>query len=218
MRKSERSTYSDYIRDNYPRGTVGSPRKLIYGAGVNDTDYSTQPLKGKKCITCPAYKTWKHMLERVYSNKFRQKQQTYEDTTVCDSWLYFSNFRNWYIKNHVDNYHLDKDLLTQSKTYSPSTCIFVPQWLNNFITLRNNCRGEFLLGVSRKKDQNKYQAYCNNPKTLKLEHLGYFTEEYVAHEAWLARKLQIAYELKIEMDEIDTRIYPNVVDIIKKTK
>lgn len=37
------------------------------------------------------------------------------------------------------------------------------------------------------------------------------------HTAWLNRKLEIALELKPEMDEIDLRIYPNVIGIIKST-
>ena len=36
---------------------------------------------------------------------------------------------------------------------------------------------------------------CRNPFTKKQEFLGYFTCEQEAHQAWLKRKLELAYEL-----------------------
>ena len=41
----------------------------------------------------------------------------------------------------------------------------------------------------------KFRASCSNPFTQKREHLGYFTCEQEAHEAWLERKLELAHEL-----------------------
>lgn len=55
----------------------------------------------------------------------------------------------------------------------------------------------------------------HNPYTKKNDNLGYFDNELDAHSAWLTRKLEIALDLKPEMDEIDLRIYLNVVEIIK---
>lgn len=45
--------------------------------------------------------------------------------------------------------------------------------------------------------------------------IGYFDSEDDAYEAWLNRKLEIAFELKPEMDKIDIRIYQCVINIIR---
>ena len=220
MIKSKLSEFSDYMRKNYPtRGNSIANRRLVYGVGVNDADYVTYEIKDNKENRCPAYSAWRSMLARGYSVKFKNKQPTYRNVSICKEWLIFSNFRKWFIENHIDGYQLDKDLLVKgNKVYSPTVCIYVPSWVNSFV---NNCRksrGNYKIGVHFDRPASKYTAQCSNPKTKKRENLGYFTNELDAHNAWLKRKLEIALELKPEMDIIDLRIYPNVVEIIKNMK
>ena len=52
-----------------------------------------------------------------------------------------------------------------------------------------------MIGVTWYKRANKYQSQCGNPFTKKNEYLGLFTSELEAHQAWLKRKLELAYEL-----------------------
>src|SRR5574343_465145 len=217
MSRSKGVEFSEYIKDNFPVDSRSiSLRKLVYDVGINDANYVTNPTIANKKVTCPAYKIWNHMLLRAYSQKYHDKKPTYTGVNVCNDWIIFSNFREWFIENHVDNCQLDKDLLvTGNKTYSPETCIFVPQWLNCFITNAGAARGKHLIGVYWGEHVMKFIARCSNPITKKQEHLGCFESETEGHIAWLSRKLEIALELKPEMDEIDLRIYPNVVEIIK---
>lgn len=181
-------------------------RKLVRGVGVNDADYVVQKWetigyvdgkqKKKLIWVCPFYRTWKNMLERCYSIKYQERQPTYVGCTVSDEWLTFSNFRAWMEKQDFVDNQLDKDLLIEgNKVYSPETCVFVSGVVNMFTTDRGAARGEWLIGVSWHKPTEKFVSQCGNPFTKKKEHLGYFTCEQEAHEAWLKRKLELAREL-----------------------
>ena len=91
---------------------------------------------------------------------------------------------------------LDKDLLVEgNKVYSPKTCVFVTRMVNMFTTDRGNDRGELPIGVDWHKGSGRFRSRCRNPFTKKNEHLGLFDCEQEAHQAWLRRKLELAYEL-----------------------
>lgn len=48
--------------------------------------------------------------------------------SVCEEWLTFSNFKRWMEQQDYEGKALDKDLLvSQNKTYSSETCVFVPR-------------------------------------------------------------------------------------------
>jgi hypothetical protein len=83
------------------------------------------------------YKRWDSMIRRCY-NPNDTRHKTYADVTVCDRWMYFSNYVQDVVylpgyckaKRDLDNYHLDKDLLFminnyERKIYSPDTCIWL---------------------------------------------------------------------------------------------
>ena len=191
-------------------------RKLLFGIGANDASYTKSPMVNGKMIGDPAYIAWSRMLQRAYDPKYHARYPTYVGVTVCKEWHSFSAFRAWWLDNYRDGYSLDKDLLVISnREYAPGACIYVPQWLNTFTVDCGASRGEFPIGVYLHKPSGKYQSQCGNPTTGKNRSLGCFTTPEAAHEAWLKRKLELAYQLKPEMDAIDQRIYPNVVTIIK---
>lgn len=98
---------------------------------------------------------------------------------------------------------LDKDLLFEgNKVYSDETCVFVTREVNMFTTDSGASRGEWLIGVYWCKAKGKFKSKCSNPWVKKQEHLGYFTSEQEAHNAWAKRKLELAYELaEIQTDE-----------------
>lgn len=188
-------------------------KRLVQRVGINDANYVTQKFeqlgyvngkqKQRLIWTCPYYKTWSNMLKRCYSIKTQNNQPTYKGCSVTEEWLTFSNFRSWMEKQNFEGMHLDKDLLIEgNKVYSPETCIFVSGMVNTLTTDCNATRGELLIGVTWNKLVEKFQAQCCNPFTKKQEHLGLFTCEQEAHEAWLKRKLELAKELgAIQTDE-----------------
>lgn len=182
------------------------PKKLVYGVGANDADYVVRKFetigyvdgkrKQKQVWVCPYYRTWKHMLMRCYSAKFQESNLSYRGCSVSEEWLKFSNFKGWMEKQDWEDKHLDKDLLFEgNKVYSAETCVFVTPMANTFTNDHRARRGEWLIGVSWRKDVGKFHSKCCNPFTEKQEHLGYFDCEQEAHEAWLKRKLELAHEL-----------------------
>ena len=192
---------------------LGAPR-LVYGVGINDADYVVQRKetievngvrKQKLVWVCPYYRTWKHMLMRCYSTKYQERQPTYKGCSVSEEWLRFSNFRTWMESQDFGGMQLDKDILFEgNKVYSAETCVFVTKAVNMFTIDSGAARGEWLIGVSWRKDRNKFMSQCNNPFTKKSEYLGLFDSEIEAHQAWLKRKLELAHLLSAE--QTDTRV------------
>lgn len=189
--------------------------RLVYGFGVNDSDFCTQPVINGKQVMCKEYSDWKHMIKRAYSKKYQSKRPTYVGVSVCDEWRSFMAFRDWWLENHVDGWELDKDILTDNREYSPENCIYVPSWLNSFVTNRS-CRSHLPVGVDIHRSRSSYRARCYNTKTCKQEDLGRFKDEVSAHEAWRNRKIEIAKQMKEEMDAIDVRIFCRIVEIINR--
>lgn len=192
-------------------------RRKIFGVGINDAPFCTQFHDGNKLIAHPAYVSWKSMITRCYDKKYQDKYPTYKNKTVCDEWLSFMRFRSWWISNHVYGWHLDKDILTDSDCYSPDACIFIPSHINIFLTDSASNRGDHAIGASMTR-YGLFNSSCQNPVSKKKEHLGNYATENEAHLAWRNRKLEIALELKPQMDAIDLRIYPRVVTIINSKR
>lgn len=198
-----------------------NPKKLIYGVGINDADYVVQIFetigyadgkrKRKLVWVCPYYQAWVNMLARCYSAKYQERRPTYKGCTVSEDWLTFSNFKGWMKEQNFEGMHLDKDLLFEgNKIYSPETCVFVSPLVNTFFSDRGAARGEWLIGVRWHKRDEKFVAQCGNPFTKKQEHLGYFTYEQQAHNAWRKRKLELARLLAAEQE--DPRISKALID------
>lgn len=210
---------SRLLEINFPiAAPVSNKKNIAQGVGVNDASYIVNKRCGSRRFICPAYSSWSSMLCRCYSDKSRKNNMTYDSVVVCDDWLSFSSFREWWLDNQVDGWQLDKDLLSGSRVYSPETCIFVPAWLNTFTIDRGGSRGESMIGARFHAPSGKFQARCNNPITGKCESLGYHTKQEEASKAWLERKVQIANDLVSEMDKIDSRIYQRVLEIIRSAK
>lgn len=180
--------------------------KLVHGVGINDADYAVtvhkecSPVNGKRkqrrIWSCPFYRTWADMLTRAYSEKEKARHPTYKDVTVCKEWHTFSVFKAWMEVQDFESGQLDKDLLvTGNKHYSPETCVFVSKQVNMFLVDSGATRGNYLIGASWCKRNNKFKSQCRNPITRVQETLGYFTTEQEAHEAWLAKKLEHSHTL-----------------------
>ena len=100
-------------------------------------------LRGEKSICLDAYK---HMHGRCYA--YPGKYPTYIDCTVCPEWRYYGNFLDWFSKNYITGYHLDKDILIKgNKVYSPLTCVFVPQEINKLFNNSKRTRSHLPQGV-----------------------------------------------------------------------
>jgi hypothetical protein len=179
---------------------------LVFGVGIYEKGKYSSRKNGRQS---GAYRAWNSMLRRCYSSIFQERNRTYIGCSVCDEWLEFQIFAEWYEENYPDddsNYQLDKDLkVIGNKIYSPDACLFVSRAVNSFTIDRCADRGEHLIGVCWNKQREKLQSNCNNPFTKKMEFLGYFSDELSAHLAWRKRKSELAYELAMIQDNAEIR-------------
>lgn len=148
-------------------------RDLVYGVGINDAGYLTQPIVDGIRMRCPFYQRWRAMLTRCYSSKYHKRFPTYTGCSVCREWLTFSNFKKWMEEQKWEGNELDKDILIEgNKVYSPATCVFVSPKLNSLLNDCGAARGRYPKGVSYNKEKNKYISQCNIDG--KRKHLGCF--------------------------------------------
>lgn len=168
--------------------------RMIYGVGINDAEYKVCKgitKDGKWVLTwmCPFYKAWKEMMRRCYSGRFHQDNPSYHGCSVCEDWIYFSNFRGWMESQDWEGNDLDKDLIKKgNKIYSPETCVFISKKLNNFVTNCVSSKNNLPLGVYYFSRDGNFASQCRNPFTGNSEHLGYFSTPDEAHLAWKSRK------------------------------
>lgn len=159
----------------------------IYGVGTNDIGHTAR--------NSAAYKRWWGILARCYTKNKKPKDAGYEDCTVCEEWLTFSNFKAWMETQDWEGKELDKDILGDGKLYSPETCCFITPKQNNFFKREYKSLGGYPSGVDYHKSTNSFRSRVNNPNTGKREELGYFDNTEDAHKAWCNRKREIGLEL-----------------------
>ena len=197
---------------NFKNGSVKSHfTPSVYGVGIIGNE-KTIDENGK---TIKSYSVWNSMLKRCYSGKEQKKYPTYKGCCVCEEWLNYSNFKKWYDENYYEienqTMNLDKDILVKNnKIYSPNTCVFVPQNINNLFTKSNKSRGKYPIGVIFNKYVNKYQAHCNTFYNGKRQckYLGSYNNIEEAFNAYKEFKeaniKQVADEYK---DKIPNKLY-----------
>lgn len=162
--------------------------KPVCGVGVND---SIQPVvsyfNGTRQL-CKFYQVWSGMINRCYG---KRDLSHYNGCSVTTDWLTFSNFKMWMESQDWEGKALDKDLIVpDNKVYSPETCVFITQEVNNFILDRKNCRGEHPIGVYFIQRSGKYKSSISRNGIL--THLGVFQTPEEAHLAWRSEKHKLA--------------------------
>ena len=194
------------------RGKVKDPYSpSVFGVGVLGTKYPSA-INGVKT---KEYVLWIHMLQRCYSDGFKNKRPTYEGCEVSENFKSYEYFYEWCNKQigfgndgNGNPFQLDKDLLIKgNKVYSESTCVFIPREINLLLTKRDNNRGEYLIGISWKKANKAFVATVSKGKG-KREHLGLFNTELEAFNAYKqAKESFIKEQANKWKDKIDERAY-----------
>lgn len=131
---------------NLTMGQIKNPfHKSVYNKGFYGIGkYTARHGKQKTA----AYIKWISMMNRCYDVKYHRKEPSYIGCVVCEEWLNFQTFAEWFYQNNIDGYELDKDLLVKgNKTYSPETCCFVPKKLNTLLNLNKSIRNHLPIGV-----------------------------------------------------------------------
>lgn len=133
---------------------------LVYGRGVND--YRG---RGDSDTTLmPAYFPWKSMLERCYCPLWHERKPQYINHEVCEDWLTFSVFNDWYnanlpsgAKHRTDiEYVLHKNIYANATRYAADTCFLLPKPLHTLISNYSENRSELPVGVRKIKGSVRY--------------------------------------------------------------
>ena len=171
-------------------GNVKNPYEpRVYGHGyLGETNDKYTSRNGKPSIE---YKSWNHMLERCYDDKYKLKYPTYNGVICCDSWLNFSNYVPWFKCDYYEvpgeRMCLDKDILCKgNKIYSPENCCFVPNNINVLFVKSNALRGELPIGVTIHKPTGKFRSQYNmfEDGKYKRKHIGLFTNVEDAFQSY----------------------------------
>lgn len=163
----------------------------IYGIGVLDVDFCI----ANNGVMCRQYNLWKTMFCRCYSFKEHQRHPTYINCSVCNDWIYFSNFLVWCnnqegykMKDENGNsFALDKDIANKgNKVYSNENCSFIPASVNNLLVKADGKRGKHPIGVYFHGQHQRYRSDIRIGSIKKT--LGYFDTEVEAFRAYKAAK------------------------------
>ena len=112
------------------RGTIKDLwSKTVLGVGQRGTKYKCE----LGSLEHRAYRTWLGMIRRCYGeNNTGYKTYGGAGVMVCDEWLNFDNYCDFFLANYKEGYQLDKDLSMQEE-YSPRNCVFIPRHFNNMM-------------------------------------------------------------------------------------
>ena len=199
--------------NNFKMGRVSNPyHKNVYDIGYKGVGNYKVSVNNKatKC-----YEIWIKMLQRCYAPYYINKNLTYIDCYVCDEWLCFQNFAEWFYKNYYEcnneRMHLDKDILIKgNKVYSPKTCIFVPERINKLFTKRQNYRGEYPIGVTYNKNSNKLYVRCcvyEDNKNKRI-FLGSFSTDKVDQAFYRYKKFKENYIKRVAEEYYQDDLIP----------
>ena len=190
--------------------------KLVYGVGFNDKIRPAR-IDGERV---KEYALWEGMLRRCFSKKYQTLHPTYEGCNVSDNFLNYSFFYDWCQEQtgfgNIDekgrSWCLDKDLLfVGNKTYSETTCVFVPQEINTFFTDCSNARGEYPVGVHFNKHSGKFMVYCR--VNGKKQHLGSFNTVDETFSVYKPFKEALCKQLALKWEsEIDSRLFNTMMN------
>ena len=193
---------------NIKKGDVKDPYvPSVFGVGITGTKYLIT-ISGVKTRE---YALWKNMLQRCYSDAYRNKRPTYEGCKVSDNFKSYEYFYEWCHKQigfGNQGWHLDKDLLTKgNKVYSEDSCIFIPSEINTLLIKRAASRGEYLIGVSWYSKSKAFVARVNKSKGGS-EYLGLFNTEIEAYNAYkIAKESFVKEQANKWKSQIDPRTY-----------
>jgi hypothetical protein len=193
-------------------GGVKNPYdKTIYGHGYIGVGAHKLSFNGRDT---KVYKLWASVICRTYHEYSLSKYPTYRDCTVCDAWLCFQTFAEWYESNKFSGlgYSLDKDILSEGeKVYSPETCVFIPQEINTlFLTNSYRC-GYLPIGVTQRGKNGRYRALVSK-KGVRVD-LGNYETPQEASAAYVIGKEAYVKEVAIKWKgKIDNRVFNKLMN------
>lgn len=206
---------SMWLRANHPANKSSKTKRAsICNYGINDADYVVNPKINGTRQPCPAYATWRDMVQRCVDVDYKKKHPAYAGASVWAGWQRFMAFRRWWLDNYVEGWEMDKDLLSGAyKIYSPATCIFIPQWLNLFIK-EPVTPSRLPKGVFYEESRGKYKATLKHLNTTM--NLGRYRSVAEARDAFVEAKIAVTQSRRWEIESIQDGLFDRVISAIKE--
>lgn len=200
---------ADY--NSFKRGKVKCPYEpRVFNVGyLGEGEYKSR--ENNKQVN--SYRIWYGMIRRCYDENHRYNYITYDDCYVCDEWLNYQNFAEWYNCNYYEissgeQMHIDKDILIKgNRIYSPETCIFVPKSINNLVLARGRDRGDLPIGICYDSERNKYRAHCcdGHGKDITIGRYDTIYEAFIQYKIYKESVLKNTAE--VYKEEIPIELY-----------
>jgi hypothetical protein len=205
-------TNSGYAQ--FKNGKISNPYdKTFYGKGyLGEGKFKTSINKEHT----REYDRWKSMLSRCYNPKEKEFNKSYDNVLVCEEWLCFQNFAEWYNKNYYEiegqRMQLDKDILIKgNKIYSPENCLIVPERINILFVKNKSKRGDYPIGVHYDKRNNCFVAGYNLFK--ESVRVGYYNDPIDAfYKGYKPAKEKLIKEVADQYkDKIPKKLYDAMI-------
>lgn len=199
---------------NLRKGEVMNPYgRTVYKVGYSGEGKWKHSLKGRKT---PEGSVWRDMLYRCYSEEFHNKQPSYRDCSVADSWHNFQSFADWFDKQYrEDGWELDKDLkVIGNKEYSEGFCSFVPKRINTLLSgyFKGIRKDGLPVGVCWDKERNKYSVSVG--RAGQPTYVGRYEDVKEARSAYLkAKQEEVSKVAEQFKGRIDRQVYENLLNL-----
>lgn len=189
------------------KGYVKNPfAPAVCGVGYLGVGEYSPSIDGKKTL---AYVQWHGVVRRSYDLEYKNKQNSYKNTNMCEEWHCYNTYAEWFYqqKGWDKGFHLDKDILGNGNhTYSPETCCLVPAEINSLVSSGSVRKGLYAAGVTYSKKDRTFYAAIQEDRVY--NHLGSFKTE---HEAFLAYKKAKERRVKevalLWKNEVDIKVF-----------
>ena len=149
---------------------------------------------------------WRRIMRRCYG----KEDPAYKfwgavGATVCDEWHDLNVFCSWYIKNKIDGWDIEKDIVQlksggRLKQYSPENCCFVPKYMNLWFSTT-----KVFPNVKRNRTGYYLELGASTDIGVKRLHLKGDTEEDVREQYFLVKDLHLekqVFRMKREWNKI----------------
>lgn len=197
--------YTSYM--NFKNGTLTNPYECRNKDGIGFIGVGKYNSNEHKL----AYYKWSAIIQRCLKTDYsKESLKSYEDCKICDDWLNFQNFAEWFYENLYECNEpicVDKDILIHgNKIYSSDKCLLVPQRINLLFIKEKGRRGDLVIGAQHHSSGN---GYISTLSTLDgNKYLGFFYNEIDAFNTYKIEKEKYIKEVADKYkDKIPDKLY-----------
>lgn len=170
----------------------------------------------KNICNSKEYHVWSYMLRLAYEDnqKFTNRRKD-KKISVCEEWLDFANFNEWYNENYysVENEYMDlcRNLLNQdNEEFCPDECVFAPRRLLQLITPKRTAQNGLPRGVGYRNTTDTYYSTCyitKNGKPTTIRHSGFKTADEAFQQYKKDKEDYIKAVAKEYMNKVPRSVY-----------